>query len=276
MLNFKSCSFSHITVFVTTAPTTTVYILIRPVVCCCFKTWHIQVKIPQVLLISNQPNFLSFPNRTGTSACCTLKTHCSRLSQVKHWGIKATNPFILSSSTNVLITRRALPSPWREKGVWWFPPSVCRQSRSSKPTNRNLHQKKRSEDGLFFKTPDMMRLMWGWNKFYKNVTFIEMTADAWNTHVYAGTHSHTIFKCTIINRFSSQLEDEQHVHCNFTKAQSYSDICCYIYATVDSGTEQCLELKGWICKIQSDLSWHLSDHTQVHHFTDILKPCDWW
>lgn len=106
---------------------------------------EIALTISQVLLISNQPNWLSLPYRTETSACSTLKTPCSRLSQVKLCGIKAKNLFILSSSMNVLITKRASLSPWQEKGVWWSLPSGCRQSRSNKLTNRNLHQRKRSD-----------------------------------------------------------------------------------------------------------------------------------
>lgn len=73
---------------------------------------------------------------------------------------------------NVLIMRRASLSPWQGKDVWWFLQSGCRRSRSrsSKPTNRTLHRKrKRSEDRL---TKELTK--WDWCdrviNFYKNLT----------------------------------------------------------------------------------------------------------
>lgn len=85
------------------------------------------------------------------------------------------------------------------------------------------------EWGWTFKTPNLMRLMY---KYISSLIY-------WNDSsclepTFACLHSYTIFKWTIINCFSSQQENEQHIHCRFTKAQSYNDICFYIYATVDS------------------------------------------
>lgn len=171
---------------------------------------------------------------------------------------------------NVLITRRASLSPWREKGAWWFPLSGCRQSMSRNRTYRNSLQRKRNEDGLF-KSSAMMRMMWHKKNFYK----IFYRNVAWNTHVNTRLHSHMIFKWTVINRLSSKT-GERTTHSLFTKAQSYMDNCWYINATVDSGIEQYLQLKGWKCKIQSGWSEYPSYHTQCIISQTFLKAWSLW
>lgn len=159
---------------------------------------------------------------------------------------------------NVLITRRASLSPWREKRAWWYLQSGCRQSRSNKRTNRNLHQRKRSEDG-----PLPRPAWWDWCDdaviFTKKLLLEQQQLLGTRTCTLTYTLYLSVQLLTVSahnwrvnNTFT--VDSQKHSH-TWTFA-------VYIYATVGSGIEQFLELQGWICKIQSDLSQDPSDHTQ--------------
>ena len=177
---------------------------------------------------------------------------CSRLSQVKHWDTKASNLFFLSLSTNVLITRRASLSPWRGRGTWWSPPSGCRRRRSSKLTNRDLRQK-RSEGGIFTN-------QWHWCdceiNFCKTFFYWNDSSGFWTcTAVRARLHTLT---------HNIQVEDGRHIHCRFTKAQSYS---CYTVFTLSwiQGLRNILYLKGGIQE---------NTHRASLHRLYPMKPCE--
>lgn len=124
--------------------------------------------------------FILFFSRIETFASSALKTPCSRHSRGKNWHIKATNLFILSSSTNVLTTRRASRSRWPERSAWWSLQSGHkRRRRRDRRGSAALHRKKRSEDVL------NMRRMQNWLIFYLRKSFY------WNERMFAYT-----FKCT--------------------------------------------------------------------------------
>lgn len=147
------------------------------------------MKISQVLLISNQPNWLFLPKQDRDF--CLLHPEDPLFQTfsgetLRYKGHEPLYPFFINECA--YYEKGIALSLARKRRV--VIPAIRVQTEQEQQDNEQGFASEEEEWGLF-KTPDMMRLMWGWNKFYKKFTFIEMTADAWNTHVYARIHSHT-------------------------------------------------------------------------------------